>query len=148
MPPAECRRARVHGLLQVEPGLPMQLFVKVLIIDDDNAMAQMCAKLIRRRGHMAVITGSGADALALIREAADIDVVVSDVQMPRMTGVEVLAQIRAFDETLPVIMITGYANVLSPLEALEMGASDYLMKPFEPETLISSIERAARSALK
>jgi DNA-binding NtrC family response regulator len=142
------RSPSVHAPLQVERGLPVEPSVKVLIIDDDNAMAQMCAKLIRRRGHMAVITGSGADALALIREAGDIDVVVSDVQMPQMTGVEVLAKIRAFDETLPVIIITGYANVLSPPEALELGASDYLMKPFEPETLISSIERAARSALK
>jgi DNA-binding NtrC family response regulator len=120
----------------------MESQAKVLIVEDDNAMAQMCAKLIRRHGHTAVIAGSGLDALAMVREARDIDVVISDVQMPQMTGVQLLSRLRALDSSLPVILITGYAQVLSPLQAFELGATDYIMKPFEPEILIGSLERA------
>jgi DNA-binding NtrC family response regulator len=123
----------------------MELRSKVLIVEDDNAMAQMCAKLIRRRGHLPLITGCGHDALALVREAGDIDVVISDIQMPHMSGVELLSRLRALDETLPVILVTGYAHLCSPSQAIALGATDYIMKPFEPEILIGSLERATRS---
>jgi DNA-binding NtrC family response regulator len=126
----------------------MESQAKVLIVEDDNAMAQMCAKLIRRHGHTAVIAGSGSDALAMVREARDIDVVISDVQMPQMTGVQLLSRLRDIDSSLPVILITGYAQVLSPLQAFELGATDYIMKPFEPEILIGSLERALGLAHK
>jgi len=116
--------------------------VKVLIVEDDNAMAQMCAKLIRRRGHTAVIAGTALDALAIVREAGDIDIVVSDVQMPNMGGAELLEALRALNGSLPVIMMTGYGNLLSPAQAFGLGATDYIIKPFEPETLIGSVERA------
>jgi DNA-binding NtrC family response regulator len=118
--------------------------MKVLIVEDDNAMAQMCAKLIRRRGHSPLIASSARDALAMVRDARDIDVVISDVQMPQMSGVELLSRLRALDGTLPVILITGYAHVLSPAQAQALGATDYIMKPFEPEVLIGSLERAIR----
>jgi DNA-binding NtrC family response regulator len=130
----------------VTPELPMQ--TKVLIVEDDNAMAQMCAKLIRRRGHTVVIAGTGQDALAMIRQAADIDVVISDVQMPQMSGMQLLVRLRALDANLPIILMTGHANLLSPSEALALGAADYIMKPFEPETLICSLERVRHSRQK
>src|SRR6185369_13481106 len=67
---------------------------KVLIVEDDAAMAQMCAKLVRRRGHLAVIAATCQDALSILRDAADIDVVLSDIQMPNMSGIELLLQLR------------------------------------------------------
>jgi DNA-binding NtrC family response regulator len=118
---------------------------KVLIVEDDNALAQMCAKLIRRHGHTVVIATTGQDALAMVREAHDIDVVISDVLMPKMTGMQLVAGLRAIDAKLPIILMTGYAQLLSPSEALEIGAADYILKPFEPETLIGSLERATSS---
>jgi len=118
---------------------------KVLIVEDDNAMAQMCAKLIRRRGHMVLIAGSGHDALAMVREVGDIDVVISDVQMPRMNGQQLVTKLHEVDATLPVILMTGYTHLLSPFQAAALGAADYIMKPFDPELLISSLERATRS---
>ena len=120
----------------------MILRTKVLIVEDDNAMAQMCAKLIRRHGHTVLIASSGQDALAMVREAGDIDVVISDVQMPHMNGVQLLARLHEIDATLPIILMTGYAHLLNPSQALALGAADYIMKPFEPETLIGSLERA------
>jgi len=119
----------------------MDLKFKVLIVEDDNAMAQMCAKLIRRRGHSVLIAGSGPDALAIVR-TGDIDIVLSDVRMPKMTGVELLSRLRDLDPTVPIIVMTGYTQLLSPTEATALGAADYLTKPFDPETLIGSLERA------
>jgi two-component system response regulator FlrC len=123
----------------------MQLQIKVLIVEDDNALAQMCAKLIRRHGHKALIAGSGQDALAIVREGRDIDIVISDVQMPKMSGEQLLACLRALNSTLPIILMTGYTQLLSPSEAIALGAADYIMKPFDPETLIGSLERAIRN---
>ena len=107
-------------------------------------MAQMCAKLIRRRGHSAVIARSSEDALALIRGGARVDVVISDVQMPHMTGIELLAGIRQLDPELPIILMTGYATMISPGQANTLGATDYLTKPFDAEAFIGSLERAIR----
>ena len=116
--------------------------LKVLIVEDDNAMAQMCAKLIRRRGHSAVIAGSCQDALLIVRTSRDVDAVLSDIQMPHMSGIELLAKVREFDSHLPIILMTGYADVVSSAEAMSLGATDYLSKPFNADTLICSLERA------
>src|SRR5262245_7029607 len=118
--------------------------MKVLIVEDDNAMAQMCAKLIRRRGHSVLIAGSAQDALAILREGKDIDVVLSDIQMPQMSGLQLLDRLRALDATVPIILMTGYAQLLNPSQALANGAADYLLKPFDPEILLGTLERASK----
>ena len=118
--------------------------LKVLIVEDDNAMAQMCAKLIRRSGHSAVIANSGRDALAIVRTGGDVDAVVSDVQMPQMSGIELLARVREFNSEIPVILMTGYANVVTSDETRLLGATDYLSKPFNAEALVGSLERVFR----
>jgi DNA-binding NtrC family response regulator len=115
---------------------------KVLIVEDDNALAQMCAKLVRRRGHSAVIAGSCVDALSIVRATGDVDAVVTDVQMPQMSGIEFLAKVRELDASLPVILMTGYASSVDSREALSLGATDYLSKPFNADTFIGSLERA------
>src|SRR5262245_4101560 len=119
--------------------------LKVLIVEDDNAMAQMCAKLIRRQGHSAVIAGSGHDALRIVRAAQDVDAVISDIQMPQMSGIQLLAHLREFNAALPVILMTGYANLVGPDEAKTLGATTYLAKPFDADALIGILERAVRS---
>jgi DNA-binding NtrC family response regulator len=120
----------------------MDLSLNVLIVEDDGAMAQMCAKLIRRRGHSAIVAESCQDALAIVKAGRDVDAVLSDVHMPQMSGIELLAQLREFNTQLPVILMTGYTNLVGSTEAAELGASDYLSKPFDAETLIDSIERS------
>jgi len=117
---------------------------KVLIVEDDNAMAQMCAKLIRRQGHSALIAGSCQDALTIVRATGDVDAVLSDVQMPEMTGLELLAHLREFSAALPVILMTGYTTADGSNAAMSLGATDYISKPFDADTLIGSLERAMR----
>jgi DNA-binding NtrC family response regulator len=119
----------------------MEACLNILIVEDDGAMAQMCAKLIRRRGHSAIIAESGQHALAIVKAGRGVDAVITDVQMPHMSGIELLSKLREFNTHLPVILMTGYTNVVSAAEALALGAADYLSKPFHPETLIGSLER-------
>jgi len=119
----------------------MDLPLNVLIVEDDCAMAQMCAKLIRRRGHTAVIAESCPDALAIVKSQG-IDAILSDVHMPHMSGIELMAQVRQFNTQIPVILMTGYTSIVSSAEALALGAADYLSKPFNAETLIGSLERS------
>lgn len=123
----------------------MAFRIKVLVVEDDNAMAQMCAKLIRRRGHSAVIASSSQDALAIVKTAGDVDVVLSDVHMPHMNGLELLSGLREIDSHLPVVLMTGHATVLSPEDAVAFGATDYLTKPFDVETLLGRLEHAVRT---
>src|SRR5262245_29352162 len=118
--------------------------LKVMVIEDDRAMARMCAKLIHRRGHSAVIASSSNDALDIIRDTA-IDVVISDIQMPEIGGIQLLGRLRAIDQTLPVILMTGYAYLFNQAQSIALGAAGYITKPFDPETFIGTLERAARS---
>jgi DNA-binding NtrC family response regulator len=126
----------------IAPVTPMDLQIKVLIVEDDQAMAQMCAKLIRRRGHTAQIAESSHQALAILRGANDIDIVISDVQMPQMSGIQLLARLRALHVTIPIILMTGYTQILNASQALDLGASDYIVKPFDADALLGTLERA------
>ena len=118
--------------------------MNVLIVEDDNAMAQMCAKLIRRHGHTTHLARSGEEALAIMAEGQGIDVVVSDVQMPRISGIQLLMQLRALDESLPIILMTGYTHIINASQALTLGASDFIVKPFDSNTFMDCIERVLR----
>ena|SRR5215469_15649719 len=122
--------------------------LKVLLVEDDCSLAQMCAKLIRRRGHSAVIASTCQDALRIILSGDDIDVVVSDIQMPEMTGLQLLSRLRTISESLPVILMTGYGHTVTAAQALAMGAADYILKPFEPDVFMACLEQATRSGHK
>ena len=122
--------------------------MKVLLVEDDQAMARMCAKLIHRRGHCAVVALSSEEAVRIVSDSDDIDVVVSDVQMPEMNGIQLLAQLRTMKNTLPVVLMTGYGHLVSSDQVLDMGAAGYIIKPFEPDVFLHCLERATRSRHK
>lgn len=122
----------------------MTTSVKVLIVEDDIALAQMCAKLIQRQGHATLIAYSCQEALAIVDSNPDLAAVLTDVQMPHMSGIELLASLQELNSQLPVILMTGFANVVTSAEAVSLGAADYLSKPFDAETLIASLDRAFR----
>jgi DNA-binding NtrC family response regulator len=119
--------------------------MKVLLVEDDQAMARMCAKLIHRRGHCAVVARSSEEAVRIVSDSDDIDVVVSDVQMPEMNGIQLLARLQTMKNTLPVVLMTGYGHLVSSAQVLAMGAAGYIIKPFEPDVFVDCVERATRS---
>jgi DNA-binding NtrC family response regulator len=118
--------------------------MKVLMVEDDSAMAQMCAKLLRRRGHTIHVAGTAEEALIIMEDQRDLDVVVSDVHMPRMSGIQLLQRIRAIDNSIPFILMTGYTHIVNASQAIALGAADYIVKPFDPEVFIHCLERVLR----
>jgi two-component system response regulator FlrC len=112
----------------------------VLIVDDDrNLLEALCATL-RLAGYTALAAGDGEAALALLREQ-QVGLVVSDVQMKPLDGLQLLQKIKALNPALPVLLMTAYGEIGKAVAAMRAGACDYLLKPFEPAILTAQVER-------
>jgi DNA-binding NtrC family response regulator len=114
---------------------------KILVVDDEPDMAESTQLTLERGGHEVVVTTEGARALELM--AADLpDLVVTDLRMPGLDGLQLLEELRSRRLEVPVIVLTGYASVDSAVQAMRKGAVDYLAKPFAPEELLLRVEKA------
>jgi two-component system response regulator AtoC len=119
----------------------MSTMRRLLVVDDDRAMREMLTSLFKERG-LTVEDAPSADA-ALARAAEqDFDVVLSDVRMPGLSGVELVGQLRRLRPSTPVVLMTAFGSIDSAVEAMRTGAFDYLTKPFEPDAVILAVERA------
>ena len=116
---------------------------RVLVVDDDPAMGEMVVSRLARRGFDATACPSAEDALARL-EAADVDVVVADVRMPGMSGLELCTRIAELRPDVPVLVITAFGSLETAVAAIRAGAHDYLHKPFDIDELALRIEQAAR----
>lgn len=126
---------------------------RALIVDDDPIVAESLAEFLRREGHEASACLNAAEALEALDKAASgppgaasrpFNVVVSDVNMPGMSGLELLALIRDKHPSIVTIMLTGYGTIESAVEAIRAGAFDYLSKPVVDTELRLSLEKALR----
>jgi len=118
--------------------------IKVLIADDEEEFASTLVTRLQMRKYDASMVTSGQAALdAVAREQPD--VLVLDLKMPDLDGLEVLAQLQEIAPGLSVIMLTGHGSFEVGLEGMELGAIDYLMKPVELNLLIDTIEQAYAS---
>lgn len=115
----------------------------VLLVDDEEEFLRTIIKRLSRRGIEAVGATRGEQALELMAESAR-DVVVLDVKMPGMDGLEVLKRIKTQWPNTEVIMLTGHASVEAAVEGMDRGAFDYLMKPADFEDLLYKLEDAFR----
>jgi two-component system OmpR family response regulator len=114
---------------------------KVLLVDDEALFLQTMSKVLRARGYDVGAVGSGVEALEELRFHR-YDVVVLDQRMPGMDGIATLARIRKAHRTLPVILLSGHAEVGTAVEAMDLGAVDYLLKPVVVEKLIERMDAA------
>ena len=114
---------------------------KVLVIDDEQIVLDSVATLLRDEGFDVDVSLSGREGLDWAIERK-YDAILSDIRMPDIGGMRVLRDIKRIHPSLPVIMITGYASVDSAIQAMKLGAAEYIEKPFEPEQLIDSVNRA------
>jgi len=114
----------------------------VLLVDDDASLAEFCRQVLSRAGHAVLIVNSGKDALAALGEH-EIDVVLSDVRMPGMNGVDLLRSISPGNVGPDVVLMTGFASIPSAVEAIRLGAYDYLVKPFGVDQLEATLQRLA-----
>jgi DNA-binding NtrC family response regulator len=115
--------------------------LNVLLVDDESEFLETLVKRLRKRKLNAVGVGSGEEALLRLKEMA-VDVVVLDVKMPGMDGIETLRQIKKVYPLVEVIMLTGHANMEVAIEGMELGAFDYLMKPMEIDELVYKVQDA------
>jgi two-component system C4-dicarboxylate transport response regulator DctD len=116
----------------------------VALVEDDEDLRRATAQLLGLAGCTVREFANASDALRVLDDTWN-GVVVSDIRMPGMTGIEFFRRLRELDPELPVILITGHANVDVAVDALKAGAWDFLTKPFLPEVLLGAIERAART---
>ncbi len=113
----------------------------VLVVDDEEEFREMMVKRLNKKGLVALGADSGQAALDLLK-AKRIDVVLLDVKMPGMDGIETLRQIRVLKPLVEVVLLTGHASVDSGIEGMKLGAFDYLMKPIELEPLLEKLADA------
>jgi DNA-binding NtrC family response regulator len=107
---------------------------KVLIVDDEPGMRSLLSRVMEKEGYQSRAAADGAQALELV-QAGEWDLVVADIDMPVMDGIEMLKRVHEVQPRLPVIMITAYATVESAVEAMKFGAVDYITKPFAMDEL-------------
>src|SRR5690348_15289601 len=113
----------------------------LLIVDDELGMRQFLTHLLQREGHDVRVADSGREALARLREQ-DADLILSDVRMPDMGGIDLLRSVREFSSKAEVIMMTAFANVDTAREAFLLGAYDFVQKPFDNDLLKETVARA------
>jgi len=114
---------------------------KILVIDDEESIRDSCQKTLCRSGNRVEVAEDGLSGLAML-EKESFDLVILDLKMPGLSGMEVLDKIKEDDPEATVIVITGYATVESAVEAMKKGAYDFIPKPFTPDSLRVIVKRA------
>ena len=114
---------------------------KILLVDDEVVFTNNMAKLLHNRGYFVTAVNSGENAIKEL-EAKDIDVVVLDLKMPGMDGLATLKEIKQLGLFTQTLILTGHGSIDTALEAVKLGAYDYLTKPCEIDELVAKIEKA------
>jgi DNA-binding NtrC family response regulator len=114
---------------------------RILVVDDKEMMRDSVATTLSRKGHTVVTSSSAKAALTKIAEKP-FDAVITDLQMPELDGVGLLEEIRKMDDQLPVVLMTAFGTVETAVQAMKLGAYDYITKPFSGDVLLVTVERA------
>ena len=116
----------------------------VLLVDDEVAFVETLVKRLAKRNLQVIAAHSGQEALDTLEASgpAKIDVVILDVKMPGLDGIETLARIKQQHPLIEVVMLTGHATVASAIDGMKKGAFDYLMKPCDVDILLEKINEA------
>src|SRR4051794_2700745 len=113
---------------------------RILIADDQEMMRDSLAGILAREGHEVVATGDGATAVGRL-QGARFDLLITDLKMPKMTGIELLAEAKRLRADLPVVLMTAFATVNTAVEAMKLGAYDYIQKPFDGDEIKLLVDR-------
>lgn len=114
---------------------------QVLVIDDDHGIGDCIEILLQRVGYGCVVTRNGRDGLANLK-SREFDMVITDLRLPDASGLDIVAASKASNPETPVILMTSFSSVESAIEALRRGATDYIIKPFDNDDFLFSVERA------
>jgi len=114
---------------------------RILVVDDEPTVLEMCVRSLELAGHKVECASSGQEALEKARRET-FDVFISDLKMPQMDGLEACQAVRAINPDTATIIMTGFGTMESAIEALKLGVSEFVLKPFRPDELNAAVERA------
>jgi len=114
---------------------------KILIVEDEPNMRKTLSSILEEEGFLPIQAEQAKEGLKILSRE-NISLVISDIKMPQMDGIQFLRQMRSKSYDIPVIIITAYGSFDSAVEALRLGAYDYITKPFEPESVVHTVQRA------
>jgi len=112
----------------------------ILVVDDESEMRTALSHALNRGGFSVESAASGTEALIKLKKDP-FSMVITDIKMPEMSGIEVLGAVKKISPQIPVIMITAYGSIHNAVEAMQAGAADYLLKPFSFETLETTVKK-------
>ncbi|MEN8262484.1 MAG: response regulator [Nitrospirota bacterium] len=121
--------------------MPRSKHCSILVVDDDPSVLEVTSLLLEEFGYDIVSSPSADDAINRL-ETDKIDIVITDIVMPSMSGIELLREIHDIDPQKPVILMTAYADMEKVIDAIKIGAFDFIIKPFTSQLLVHSIEKA------
>lgn len=116
---------------------------RILVVDDDPSLAEMLTIVLRGEGFDTAVIGDGSQALTAVRELRPPDLVLLDLMLPGMNGIDVCRVLRA-DSGVPIVMLTAKTDTVDVVLGLESGADDYVMKPFKPKELVARVRARLR----
>jgi len=120
----------------------MPMSARVLVVDDDPALAEMLTIVLRGEGFETAVVGEGTKAMPALRELKP-DLVLLDLMLPGMSGIDVCRAIRA-ESGVPIVMLTAKSDTVDVVLGLESGADDYVVKPFKPKELVARLRTRLR----
>jgi DNA-binding NtrC family response regulator len=126
---------------QVKPGGDDKPQPIILVIDDELGIRQLLSLVMGEQGYKVLTAADGEEGLQVAKQNR-VDVVISDMKMPKMGGLDVLLALKDFNPGIEVIMLTGFSSIDSALESMKRGAYDYMTKPFQIEDLCRLVARA------
>jgi len=118
---------------------------KVLIVDDEQSIRKTLKQFFEKRGYLTALAENGLEALSLV-EKEDFDVILSDIRMKKMDGIEFVRNISKYNSKIPIILITAYPEVNSAIEAVRCGVVEYVVKPFELAELEEKVAKAIKKS--
>ena len=120
---------------------------RILVVDDDPHMQEGIRVSLSRGNYEIVVVSDGLQAIEAI-ERNDFDLVITDQQMPQMSGLELLATLQQRESSIPIVMITAYGTITQAVEAMQLGAADFITKPFSSPYLLRVVERVLLPEVK
>src|SRR5262245_55411675 len=117
---------------------------RILVVDDERSMRELMAIVLRREGYDVLLAENGRNAIDLLGREP-VDLLISDIKMPDVSGVEVLRAAKAIDRDILGIMVTAFASTETAVEAMRLGACDYLSKPFDVDLLKMKVREKIES---
>ncbi|MBN1865966.1 response regulator [Candidatus Sumerlaeota bacterium] len=110
-------------------SLPLQIQGRILVVEDEAVVRDLLSEILTQQGHKVATAGDGSEALDLLRKNS-FDMVLSDLQMPGLSGLDLISSIKSRQPTLPVVVVSGYPALNKAIDAMKAGATDFITKPF------------------